>query len=288
MGLPMTSDQSVGVRAGFWRRALASLIDLIITLVPFQLIAAILFVTTSGQIQMSKPVGFEGICSALETVPDNLVPPPPAGSNFARECNVYFLGAQTVRYLQVGRLTIEGTSGRSVALEYMLDRDGHQTNGVSVDWIAVLALIAYLVAMETRTGATLGSRTMRIRVIDAAKPAVLSVPLRKIALRYLAMLIGFLPYFFAGLRLYGSDIEDIAASSVFMWLLVIGGGVALGWIIFLSVQIACKRDPLYDWMAGTAVVRPLGDHHHRDLWIAVVLLVAVASLWFVASQSGPR
>jgi hypothetical protein len=33
----------------------------------------------------------------------------------------------------------------------MLDRDGHPFDGVSVDWIMMLALIAYLIAMETRT-----------------------------------------------------------------------------------------------------------------------------------------
>jgi hypothetical protein len=31
--------------------------------------------------------------------------------------------------------------------------------------------------------------------------------------------------------------------------------VLFGWIIFLSAQMARKRDPLYDRIAGTAVVR---------------------------------
>ena len=91
----MTSDQPVGVRAGFWRRSFALfLIDLIIISVPFQLIVAFLFVATSGNIQMGGGVRYT-ICSKLdEAMPDGLVPPPPARSNFARECNVYFFGAQ--------------------------------------------------------------------------------------------------------------------------------------------------------------------------------------------------
>jgi len=107
---------------------------------------------------------------------------------------------------------------------------------------------------------------MRIRVIDAAAPIVPSVPLRKIVLRYLAMLIGVLPalailliYFGP----YGLDLEEIAASSFFVWVFI-GAIVLNGWIIFLIVQIAKKRDPLYDRMAGTAVIRASHDHRHDN------------------------
>ena len=77
----MTSDPPVGVRAGFWRRSSAFWIDLIIISVPFQLIVSFLFVVTSGHIQMIDPVVYYKVCSILETVPDGLVPAPPAGSN---------------------------------------------------------------------------------------------------------------------------------------------------------------------------------------------------------------
>jgi hypothetical protein len=52
-------------------------------------------------------------------------------------------------------------------------------------WIMILALISYLVAAETRNGAILGSRTMRIPVIDAGTPVGPNVPFRKIVPRYL-------------------------------------------------------------------------------------------------------
>jgi uncharacterized RDD family membrane protein YckC len=262
----MTSDPPVGVRAGFWRRVFAFLIDLLIISVPFQLIASFLFVVTAGHIQMVSPVAYYKVCSKLETVPDGLVPPPPAGSNLTQECNVYFFGAQTARGLQVGRVTNEGTTTKAVWQGYMLDRDGHPIDGASVDWIMMLALIAYLVAMETQTGATLGSRAMRIRVIDAAAPVVPSVPLRKIVLRYLAMLIGVLPILAVLLIYfgpYGLDLEEIAASSFFVWVFI-GVIVLNGWIIFLIVQIAKKRDPLYDRMAGTAVIRASHDHRQDN------------------------
>lgn len=248
----MTPDQSIGVRAGFWRRCFAFFIDLIIILVPFQLIVAYLFVATSGHIQL----GNIAWCSELlETVPDGLVPPPPAGFNLVRDCNENFFGVQTGRYLIVGRYTEERkitdniTFKDDVSQIYTLDQDGHPVDGVSVGWwIMMLALIAYLVAMETRTGTTLGSRAMRIRVIDAATRAGPNVPLRKIVSRYLVLLIGVLP-FLAGIY-FGSVIKELAGSSFTS----VAMAVLFGWIIFLSAQMARKRDPLYDRIAGTAVV----------------------------------
>jgi uncharacterized RDD family membrane protein YckC len=255
MGLPMTSDQPVGVRAGFWRRSLALLIDGIIISLPFQVVVAILFAATSGRIQQVGGLTYTN-CSIRQTVPDGLAPPP-AGSNFARECNVYFFGAQTARTLEVGRVTKEGVVTKTVSRHYMLDRHGRPIDGVSADWIVIMAFIAYLLATEARTGATLGDRAMRIRVVDAAVPAAPSVPLRKIVTRYLVASVGFLPMLAVALALayqYGADFEEIAASNIFTWL-GITAAAAFGWVIFLTVQIIRKRDPLYDRIAGTAVLR---------------------------------
>jgi len=252
----MPSDQSVGVRAGFWRRFFAVLIDFVIISVPFQLLVALLFVATSGHVQMNGGLTYR-VCAQPATMSDSLAPPPPAGSNFARECNVYFFGAQTARSLQIGRVTKEGTTTRIVSRTYMLDQDGHPVGGVSVDWIMLLALIAYLVAMETRTGATLGDRWMRTRVIDTVAPEVHGVLLSKIIIRYLMMLAGFTPLLAVAIVFafgYGLDFEAAMESHVFTWLRL-AGILTLGWFVFISVQIVRKRDPLYDSVAGTAVVR---------------------------------
>jgi hypothetical protein len=165
-----TSDQSVAVRAGFLRRLFALSIDSIIISGLCQLVVASLFVATSGQIQMHGDFTYTN-CTTLDKIPDGLTPAPPAGSNLARECNMFFIGAQTAKILQVGHSTKEGTIAKTGSQNYMIDRDSHPNNGVSVDWLAMLALIVYLIVMETRTGATLGSRAMRIRVIDVAAPA---------------------------------------------------------------------------------------------------------------------
>jgi uncharacterized RDD family membrane protein YckC len=223
--------------AGFWRRYLAVMIDLVILSLLFQIIGAILFVATSGWIQQSFGVTFTN-CEIAQTVPDGLFPPPPAGANFARQCRVYFFGAETARRLEVGRLTTEGNTANIVSQSYMLDRDGQPINGVSIDWIVMVIFIAYLLAMETRFGATLGNLVMRIRVVDAAAPDHFGVPLRKIIFRYLILLTGFLPLIVVGpvyFALYGGDIEAVAGSDVFTWL-TITGIAAIGWGIVLSVR----------------------------------------------------
>jgi uncharacterized RDD family membrane protein YckC len=252
----MSSDEIINPRAGFWRRSLAFMIDLVIVSLPFQIIGAILFVATSGWIQQSFGVTFTN-CETAQTVPDGLFPAPPAGANFARQCGVYFFGAETARRLEVGRVTIEGRTGSIVSQSYMLDRHGYPINGVSIDWIVMVVFITYLLAMEVRFGATLGKLAMRIRVVDSAAPDYLGVPLGKIIYRYLVMLTGLLPLIVVALvyfALYGGDIEAVAGSGVFTWLMI-AGVAAIGWGIVLSAQAARKRDPLYDRIAGIAVVR---------------------------------
>lgn len=250
-----SSHQILAPRAGFWRRWLALMIDFVIVSLPFQIIGAILFVATSGWIQ--QPSGFAyTICETFHAVPDGLVPPPPAGADVARECSVYFFGAETARRMEVGQVTTQGKLTTIVTQNYLLDRDSHPINGVSIGGIELLALIVYLLAMETRTGATLGNLTMRIRVIDTAAPDHFGVPLRKIVFRYLIILIGFVPPILVlGLAyrlLNGGGFFGADASGISIWFLI---AACLGWIIFLSVQVARKRDPLYDRIAGTAVVR---------------------------------
>jgi RDD family protein len=259
----MSSDEpvrAIGPRAGFWRRLLAWVIDIVVISVPFQVIAAILFATTSGWIQQSGGITF-ATCVESREVPDGLSPPPPAGSNFTRECRVFFFGAETARTLQVARVTKEGRITKTIWRGYMLDANGHPIDGVSIDWLVVAVLIAYLFAMETQTCATLGDRWTRVRVVDASAPDAYGVPLRKIIIRYLATLIGFAPMVAVWLVYavrYGLDIEAIIeaiAETDFFTLLILTGIPAFGWLVLISVQIAMKRDPLYDSIAGTAVVR---------------------------------
>lgn len=241
-------------RAGFWRRWLATLIDSIVVMFPFQILAAILFAMTAGMIQMDN--GFFSTCANGAAIPQALNPPPPRDSNFARVCRVSFLGVTTGATLTVGRTTREGNATTTVSQGYRLDKDGTPINGTSIDLIFEMAFVAYLVGMVWKTGKTLGARTVGVRVIDTANPGVPGVPLRKVIIRYLAMMIGAVPAF--ALLIYqltgGGGADAMLTGGFFRWFPYAAGLGAL-WVVVLIFQIATKTDPVYDRLAGTAVVR---------------------------------
>ena len=111
--------------------------------------------------------------------------------------------------------------------------------------------------MIWKTGRTLGARVVKIRVVDVAQPAASGVPLRKVTIRYLAMAIGAMPAF--AILIYqrvtvGGSADGIFNASSLPWF----GYAALfaaGWVIILTMQIGTKKDPVYDRLAGTAVIR---------------------------------
>jgi len=287
--------QVAGDRAGVLRRMLAIAIDTIVVTLLFQLAVAALFVATSGRVQMLGGLTWT-TCTIRAPVPDGLMPPPPQGANLARECNVTLFGAPTARFVQVGRGNSEQTLTKAGSRIYLLDQSGRLGDAVAVDWIWFFALLAYLIALEARSGATLGNRALGIRVVDVAAPATAGLPPRKAALRYLAMAIGFVPVLLAcliDLALYGSPaaawllLHDLSlaavanpdggAGSTFHWspawfilslrpestpasdrpdwLFDLADLIQRGWVVFLFVQVFRELDPLYDMLAGTAVLR---------------------------------
>ena len=242
-------------RAGFWRRWAATLIDAVVVMFPFQFLAAILFATTAGTVQMNS--GFFSVCAPATTVPQSLNPPPPHDSNFARVCRVSFFGAPTGAVLTVGRFTREGNTTTTVTQGYMLDVDGKPIQGTSIDGIVWLSLLAYLIFMIWKSGRTLGARVVGVKVIDTAEPDAAEVPIRKAIIRYLAMAIGFVPGFVVLLYRYAvtGGSADAMFTSDFFWWLICAGSLAALWTVVLIFQIAAKKDPVYDRLARTAVVR---------------------------------
>ena len=243
-------------RGGFWRRWLATVIDTIIIMLPFQILAAILFSVTAGMVQMDS--GFFTVCTVSKDIPQvQFDPRPPHDSNFSRTCRISFFGPTTGAILTVGRVTREGAMTTTVSQGYMLDKAGNPIRGYSIDWIVWLTLLVYLVAMIRKSGRTLGDRATRLMVIDTASPNAAGVPLGKAFIRYLAMAIGFVPML--AILLYqrvavGGTADEIFTVSFFHWFMA-AGVLAIVWCILLIVQVARKRDPYYDRLGGTAVVR---------------------------------
>jgi uncharacterized RDD family membrane protein YckC len=242
-------------RGGFWRRWVSTIIDLIIVALPFQALAAILFSMTAGTVQMDG--GFINTCSVSRSVPAALDPPPPHDSNFSRVCHFWFFTAKIGGVLTVGRTTQDGAVTTTVTQGYMLDSNDKPIKGFDLDWIVWLALVTYLVAMIWKSGRSLGDRVVKLRVIDVVNPTAQEVPLRKAFLRYVAMLIGAAPVFallISRRLMEGNDADAMFTSGFAPWF--IGTGlIAAVWMIVLIVQVALKRDPYFDRLAGTAVIR---------------------------------
>src|SRR5436305_2990661 len=120
---------TASARAGFWRRWLATLIDWIVVALPFQVLAAILFALTAGNVQMDN--AFFSFCEPA-SIPQGLDPPPPHDSNFARVCRFSLFGATTGATLTVGRTTREAAKTTTVTQGYMLDENGKPIRGTSI------------------------------------------------------------------------------------------------------------------------------------------------------------
>jgi hypothetical protein len=242
-------------RAGFWRRLVSTVIDAIVVIVPFQVLAAILFAVTTGGIQMNS--GLFRVCAPATTVPKALDPPPPHDSNFATACHVSLFGATTGATLIVGRTTREGNVTTTVSQGYMLDANGKPIHGTSIDWIVQLAFLVYLIVVVWKTGRTLGARALGVKVVNAVQPGPPGVPLGQVVIRYLSMAIGFVPMLAVLIyeRIVSGGSADAMFTQGFFYWFMAAGALALLWSLVLIVQIARKQDPVYDRLAGTAVLR---------------------------------
>jgi hypothetical protein len=241
-------------RAGFWRRGFSFIIDSILVLIPFQLLAAVLFAATAGMIQMNA--GFFHICENGKYTPRPLDPPPPHDSNAMRVCKTSFFGATTGASLTVGCVTREGSTTTTVSQSYLLDKEGTQVKATSLDWIFNLALLAYLIVMIWKTGRTYGARAVKVRVVDVANPEAIGLPLGKTVGRFIAMLIGPGPMLVMLIYQYVAEhgnADAMFSAGFFRWFIV-AAVFGFAWGLVLVVQIVKKTDPVYDRLAGTAVL----------------------------------
>jgi uncharacterized RDD family membrane protein YckC len=141
----------------------------------------------------------------------------------------------------------------------MLDAEGKPRTGLSLDYVALLLLLTYLIAMEHRFGATLGKMLVGIRTMDVDHPERAGIPWRKAIIRQLAMWAALIPMFAVYFAFYiadQGDLEAMAQSSLILWILL-AGLLAVAWWIWILVSVLRKRDPIYDRLAGTAVTPQL-------------------------------
>lgn len=130
---------------------------------------------------------------------------------------------------------------------------------------ASLAVFAYLVIMEAWIGATLGKWVVGIRTIDLSSPEQRGLPFSKALLRELTKVAGGIPsVIWSGITLFMlSGVTDFASfvaktqGGSFLLQAVLQF-LPLVWLAWIGVSLVNKRDPIYDRVAGTAVIRVAG------------------------------
>jgi len=266
-------------RAGFWRRAIAISLDALIAGVVATVVLAIpvglLFSLDNGMVQFgstslvsgsardeasgrSYEFGFPGIsvttCEkvALDRLPQGLDPPTGKLAS-AVECRAAALGLVTsARTLRLVAVREENGEEVSYDSTHTLGADGQPRSAWALDDLVYLVLLAYLVVFQWRNGASLGMDALRIRVVDLSDPERHDLPLRRAMIRVVGQFGGVL----AAVFLLGR--WDFAPSFA-PWLpAVVAILVLLCYPAWIAVDIARKRDPIYDRIAGTAVVRADG------------------------------
>jgi uncharacterized RDD family membrane protein YckC len=244
-------DFTLPQRAGFWRRFLAYMIDGLIVGIPFEVLAVLLYLVSGGVLQSNS---FYTSCVTTKVLPDNLDPPAPLDANQLLDCRSSFFGLETGREFRALHVTTQ-TSGDSKRVfwtgrKYPLGPDSRPVNAASLDWIPFVALGAYLIVLQRRFGATLGMRALGIRSLDKREPRRVGLTWRGAIIRNLAPWLGLVPMF--GVL----ALVILLGPGDFVWLaLPLAAALGLLWDIWNLVQVIRKRDPPYDRLAGTAVVR---------------------------------
>jgi len=242
-------------RSGCWRRWGAFLVDAVVVTVPFQILVVLLFAMTHGTVQITTGIIFSNCPTrvSLLELPSDLEPSPPEGANYAYICRSSFFGWETARWLTVGRFS----NGRTIGRNYRLDTNNEVTNAWTLDWIAYLTLFVYLIGLERRYGATLGKWLAGIRVVDTQASDTIGIPLHKAVGRNVLIWAGMLPMLivlFASITLNHGDLEATFSDSFFRWYFA-AGLLTAAWQLWIAIEVARKHDPIYDRIAGTAVLR---------------------------------
>ena len=208
-----------------------------------------------GAIQMMSPGLRSHNCEEVTSYPGDLSPAPPENSNFAVICSSYSLAGRTGQILTVGSRSQGSAVTQELYVNYPLDADGRPGNSIDVSWITPLAFLGYLVLAQHRFRKTIGLRMMRSQMIWTDDATAERIPFTRLAVRYAVLFAGYIP----AIAVIGYTAVTVLNGSAATETLI--GGMGIGWLLGMIwwlwnvILIARKRDPIYDRVARTAIVR---------------------------------
>lgn len=249
------------IRAGFWRRALAILIDVALVALASASIGAILLGLTDGRVRIGSTLIDITICSPVDPQQFKL-PSPPSSFHVTNtdQCAKSFFGIVHDRFVRVSEVTHSGLTTYSRALTYPIDADGRVVSVHYIDYLIYVLLLAYVVLMEWLCGWTIGKEIMRIRVQSlgggplGGGPITFVQAVKRSVIRFLPWPLFLLPFVVPVLAGYG--MFSIIATTADAGILALVLCIVVVIFMWNFVQATRRRElPWDDRWAKTEVVR---------------------------------
>ena len=244
--------------AGLWRRVIAVALDFVVIGLALSLLAIPCFSLTAGRTQMRGPLIDSSRCAPLLSEPPGVTVPADFHANIRVECLISFLGAPVARFATIGRQSSGDGITTTRSVTFQLNSDGRLTPHFDLGWFYVPLFIIYCIVLESLSGRTLGSRAVGLLVIG---PALARATTRQLLTRYAAIfapvvpLVVFVVFGMAKVTAAPFEFVDLAKfGSMFSWMFVLLIP-AFALAVWATVAVVRRRDPFYDRLAGTRVIR---------------------------------
>ena len=253
-------------RAGFWRRAVAAMVDLVIAQMLLQVVTAILFATSAGHV--TSGVALYTSCRPAEAVPEGVGVPADFGPATLRLCSSSLFGAPT-RSLFVA---YHGTGAEAVAdkapFVAPVTPDGRiGIAAFSLDWLFYPVFIVLRWACDRFWWGSPGRRLVGIAITGSGGTASAAELPRLLARRYARFGWIHLPGSALLLAVAGWQAAADAVPRVLGELAFFGSA----WIgvahLVAAMAIFRHRDTFYDAPSGTAVATRLEIARAADMGV---------------------
>jgi uncharacterized RDD family membrane protein YckC len=153
-------------RAGFWRRAAAFVLDLLLLNMLVAAIGLAATALTGGSVRVASAVDDVRRCGAWQPIPPELSVPSEFAGGDMRRCTRSVYGFDYDRTLVVREAAssyIAETDRKQITIT--LDADGRPVRTFYIDSLTPLVLAVYLLLLERRYGATPGKWILGIEVV---------------------------------------------------------------------------------------------------------------------------
>lgn len=239
-------------RGGFWRRAGALVIDLLVLMAALQLLAIVLFPLTGGQVQFAGGIyGYS--CQKLDSVPAGISIPAEFNPDTITDCRQTLFGGTSARVLRAARSSQSGAVTKTSYYTFLLDTQAKPIKLPPLDSL-LLPLLFALRYLFDRAGGSIGRRVYRTRLSatgDGIYPPTNSLLNR----RYGALLLPLAPYLmWSTFGAWLPWVHSLGPDARFAFSIILGIP-ALVALLQASLAVIRRKDSWYDQFAATGVLR---------------------------------